>query len=223
MNIEDYGLVPHECKTVKPGDRFGRIVILAIGKPKDSYAYKALYRCDCGAEVVSALNSVQSGTTTSCGCKNRESLTKHGLWNSPLYRVWRHMMLRCHTPEHPKFKHYGARGITVCERWHDVSAFAADMGPTYASGLKIERKDNNAGYSPENCRWATNSEQQRNKRNNIVITMNGKTQVLQDWCNELGVHYGLAWERIKVRGWEPVKALTTPARKWRDKPRASTV
>jgi hypothetical protein len=221
MNVEDYGLVPHECKTVKPGDRFGRIVILAIGKPKGKYAYKALYRCDCGKESVGPLNSVQSGTTTSCGCKNREFFVKHGLCNSPLYRVWRHMIGRCHNPSNPKFKFYGARGIKVCDRWQDVSFFAKDMGPTFEPGLRIERKDNNAGYSPENCRWATNHEQQRNKRNNIVITMNGKTQVLQDWCDELGVHYKLVWERIKVRGWEPIKALTTPARRWRDKPRST--
>ena len=213
MNIHDLGLAPHSCATVKPGDRFGRIVILEVGKdPRPGvYKYKAIYRCDCGAVRSAQLGSIQIGTTKSCGCKNRDDSTKHGLWRDPIYTTWLHMLKRCEDPSNEKFADYGGRGITVCDRWHDITAFHADMAPTFRKGLTLDRIDNNAGYSPENCRWRTPHEQSRNKRNNILVTLNGETKILKDWCSLHGVSYGMVRSRIKDMGWDPLLALTTPA------------
>jgi len=87
----------------------------------------------------------------------------HGEWNHPLYKTWWHMLQRCENPLNAAYKNYGARGITVCRRWHDIASFIADMGDKPV-GASLERKNNNRGYSPSNCVWATATAQSRNRR-----------------------------------------------------------
>lgn len=91
-------------------------------------------------------------------------MSRHGLSQTPEYQVWRNMLRRCEDPTDPSYDDYGHRGITVCEQWHDVAAFVADMGPRPSDKHSIDRIDNDRGYEPGNCRWATWSEQMRNKR-----------------------------------------------------------
>lgn len=127
-----------------------------------------------------------------------------------LSKIWREMWARCTKPTHPKFKDYGARGITVCRRWKTFTVFEADMAPRPGKEFSLERRNNNKGYSPSNCRWATAKEQSRNKRNNIWITFKGKTLIMADWAILLGLNKGTLRHRIVVLKLPPSIAFKLP-------------
>lgn len=170
-------------------------------------------RCDCGAEKLMPASEMKKqaarGVVASCGCKRRESIstrrTQHGMSKHPAYAVWRSMCDRCRLPSHHAWHNYGARGITVCERWAaSFAAFWADMGPTYRPGLTLDRIDNSAGYSPENCRWATYEQQANNTRMNRMVGDKTATQLAQ----ELGVKRSTMYYRL-AKG-VPVERLGEP-------------
>ena len=128
-----------------------------------------LFRCRCGNTVirlpVEVRKSLTKGCVPSCGCQLGKVLQTHGMTRHPVYAVWRSMNDRCRLPTHQAWKNYGGRGITVCPEWQEsFEAFWADMGPTYVPGLTLEWKNNDAGYSPQNCKWATYAEQVKNRR-----------------------------------------------------------
>jgi len=130
----------------------------------------------------------------------------------PEYRVWRAMRERCMCKTNKRFKDYGGRGITVCERWlgkNGFRRFYSDMGPK-PPGYTIDRIDNSGGYSPENCRWATWEENQNNRRDTIHITLGERTMPLRIWAKELGIPPRALWTRIRVLGWSIEDALNTP-------------
>lgn len=121
--------------------------------------------CDCGNTVIISGTNLKSSHTTSCGCMNKEAITKHGLRNSPEYQSWKAMIQRCTNPKAQGYEYYGGRGITVCSPWlNSFEEFYADMGLRPSNGYSIDRIDNNKGYYKENCRWATSAEQNKNKR-----------------------------------------------------------
>lgn len=120
--------------------------------------------------------------------------------NSPMYALWSHMKDRCLNENNTRYKSYGGRGITVCERWMDFQNFLSDMGER-PEGMTLDRIDNDKGYSPDNCRWATNKQQQRNKTNNKLITYKGETKTLADWADDLGLDYYRVLQRM-FNGWE---------------------
>ena len=137
----------------------------------------------------------------------------HGLHGSPEWKSWMNMRARCLNPKAINYERYGGRGITICERWKSFESFYADMGPKPSPRHTLERKDNMRGYEPGNCIWDTPENQVNNRRSNINITMNGKTQTLARWCRELGLNYKNILPRIRELGWDPVRAITQPERK----------
>jgi hypothetical protein len=139
---------------------------------------------------------------------------------SALSKIRRHMIDRCCKPDHPSYAYYGGRGITVCERWlKSPQAFIDDMGPR-APGMTLERDDNNKGYGPDNCRWATRAEQVRNRRNSIVVESDGVRMVLKDACAQRGMSYDAVWRRIR-RGASIEMAFATPVQQRRPSPAAT--
>lgn len=128
----------------------------------------------------------------------------------PLYPVWRAMINRCYNTRSTAYKFYGKRGIRVCSDWlNSFEQFLKDMGPKPFTNASIDRKNGKADYSASNCRWATQKEQCRNSANNRLLTLNGKTQCVAAWAEELQIPQARIAARLKL-GWSDKKALTQP-------------
>ena len=126
------------------------------------------------------------------------------------YSAWMKMRSRCNNKNNAAYKDYGGRGISVDPRWDSFEAFLADMGQRPSSAHSLDRIDNNKGYSPENCRWATWKEQQRNRRSNTVYTVDGVTASLAEHCERTGVKYATAHRRLSVGA--SIEIAINPAR-----------
>ncbi|BAW18975.1 hypothetical protein [Ralstonia phage RP12] len=126
------------------------------------------------------------------------------------YCIWSGIKKRCYNKNSRKYKDYGGRGITMCDEWREsFEAFYADMGPRPSLGHSIDRKNNDEGYSKENCRWATAEEQQNNKRSNLLHELDGILKTLTQWCRELEMNYHTIYQRIYVQGMSFEEAIVT--------------
>jgi hypothetical protein len=135
--------------------------------------------------------------------------TTRGLSHTFAYRSWVNMLQRCDDQRHKSFKDYGARGITICERWRVFGNFLADMGERPAPGMTLERRDNDKGYSPDNCEWADKQRQSANRRSCIYLDINGERKTISEWARHFGVNKGALFSRIYM-GWAPERAVSTP-------------
>lgn len=150
------------------GKIFGLLYVIAIaGKKHNDNQWWT--ECNCGEFFITSTGNLHSKNTRSCGCFNRESLSKrrtihgHSVGKSPTYLSWQGMKKRCLDLRHKHYSNYGGRGVTVCDRWMHFENFLADMGKRPA-GLTLERINNDGNYEPSNCKWATWKEQAQNKR-----------------------------------------------------------
>jgi hypothetical protein len=196
---------------------FGRWTVLSRSANTQQGQARWLCRCECGTESVLTGSVLRGQVSRSCGCLKSERTiernTKHGHATggiSKTYHSWAGMVARCTNPKHRSFSGYQGRGITVCERWKTFDNFLADMGEK-PEGTSLERRDNDAGYTPENCVWATNHEQAINKRNNNVLEHDGRSMTAGEWATFLHMHPATLSDRLK-RGWSVESALTTPVR-----------
>lgn len=199
---------------IEVGERFGRLAAIEPAGQNSSRNYVWKCQCDCGKTAVVSASSLVGGRTRSCGCLRDEvrvaqghANRTHGKRHSRVYKIWLKVKDRCQNPKHVFFNMYGGRGISVCDRWLVFANFFADMGDV-PDGCSIERIDNDRGYEPGNCRWATSTEQSRNKRNNVFITHGGKTLCVSDWATELGIPRPTIAGRMRA-GWPIEQVLRT--------------
>lgn len=179
------------------GMRFNRLTVIKLQERTERRRYMWLCKCDCGKEIVVSTEHLKSNHTRSCGCWNRERIKslnyKTGLSNTKLHYAYHNMRNRCTRENNYEYKHYGGRGILICDEWSGENGFlnfsnwAISSG--YEEGLQIDRIDNNKGYCPENCRWVDRIQQANNKRNNVFVMVNGEIDTVSNMARKHDLNY----------------------------------
>jgi len=179
------------------GNKYGRLTAIKQSG-KDAHGYRYLFKCDCGDEKETSGALVRSGKVLSCGCLRSETIAAknfvHGMIHSGAYKSWCAMKTRCTNANQKAYSRYSNLGYDPS--WKLFENFVRDMGER-PIGMTLERIDNSKGYSKENCRWATIAEQNRNTKQNVFITHNGKTMCMTDWAKETGIPYPTIQDRVR--------------------------
>lgn len=204
----------------KSGDKLGGLTVLretgmAMVNGKKRVFYECL--CHCGKTAIRDAYTLKYGKSKSCGC----IVVKHGLTSKytdketrKAYFAWRDIIQRCSNPEHPFYKDYGGRGITVCERWSaSPRAFIEDVGLPPVGLTTIDRINNELSYEPGNVRWTTNRQSMRNRRNTRRFSYSGQNLTVDEWSERTGIPARVIYSRIHLLKWPVDRAVTTPVRK----------
>jgi len=187
------------------GRRFGRWLVLRSSDTLLSGKQEWLCQCDCGNSATVRSAHLRSDKSTSCGCYIKAKLkagigTTHGMTHTRTYNTWRSMIQRCLYPDDPTYLHYGALGITICERWLTFQNFLADMG-LRPEGKTLDRYPDRAGnYELSNCRWATYKEQSNNTKRNRILTWNGIQMTARELSDIEGIPFGALRGRVFRKG-----------------------
>ena len=225
-----YKLVVQEMPTDprfinRTGMRYGRLTVTGYaGKQGAAHAWSC--NCDCGGCTLVLGTNLVKGATSSCGCRRKEvakeKATTHGGSGSLLHRLWKNIRGRCGNGQHPDYARYGARGIAVgteFECYEDFEKYVSStLGPRPTEQHSLDRADNNKGYEPGNLRWATKSEQARNRRSNRVITLCGESVTMVEACEIFSLPYPLVMQRLNRYNWSMADAFSTPVGKKRPSP-----
>lgn len=199
------------------GQTFGVLLTLHPGG-SNGKKRSWVFRCQCG-EVVTKVGTgvkkeVKRGGVPNCGCLTKSLIggknRKHGMAKHPAYWVWRSMRDRCRLPSHQAYPRYGGRGIEVCKRWEEsFESFWADMKDTYRSGLTLDRVDNNGGYTKGNCRWIDRGAQNRNRRDNLIVSTPKGDMVASEAADLFGIKRSTFYNRIR-QGWPKESLFIKP-------------
>jgi len=208
--VSDFNFMKKEIELLI-GEKYGRwLVIEDLGYLYNTKTGKnrkiVKCQCECGVIKTMVLAILVSGASKSCGCLRKDTTilksTTHGFAQTDLYHIWVNIKGRCYNHKNISYKWYGAKGIDVCDEWRynfiNFKKWAILNG--WQKGLQFDRKDNKLGYSPNNCRIVTCKVNCGNKTNNVLLTINGETKILQDWCNFYGIKSNTVQQRIKY-GW----------------------
>lgn len=212
-------LPKHNFKPVHAGCRINDLAYLRDGETVRGKNRYGVFLCACGSVVERNLSHFRNGRLKDCGHSARAlssaRATRHGHCASgastKTHEAWHQMKARCLNPAHASYGDYGARGISVCERWMSFDNFLSDMGNA-PDGMSLDRyPDNNGNYEPSNCRWATMREQCNNKRNNHILEFNGRRLTISEWSDATGIKDCTISERLR-HGWSVSMALMTKTR-----------
>lgn len=175
------------------GQKFGMLTVIRRGKNNSGGHTMWICVCDCGNQKEKAVSTydLKAGKVISCGCyyklSNKGRNKSHGDSHTRLWSIWQGMIRRCRSDSKSKLNYY-VRGISVCDEWKSYEKFKEwAISNGYSDNLTIDRIDNNKGYSPTNCRWATYKEQENNRRNNVIITVGGITRTVSEWSDITGI------------------------------------
>ena len=209
MNTVCYTVCMPRPKPTLEGRTFGRLTAVTY----TNYAKGWQCSCACGKRVWVATANLTSGRQQSCGCLKREAtktrMTTHGGCGTPEHTIWRSMKQRCLDKNHRAYRLYGARGIAICSQWLDFRVFLQDMGKRPSPRHSLDRIDNDGPYAPENCRWATSTQQVSNRRVTVKLSHNGQTRTMREWAAITGISYGTLLSR-RHYGWSDARILTEP-------------